>query len=188
MDEKKTFRASDRALWRAWLEEHYKTEREVWLVFPTKEAGVNSVCYNDAVEEALCFGWIDSTAGKIDAYHTTRRFGPRKPGSAYSRANVERLLWLEAQGLLLPEIKENVKEILETPFVFPADIMEKIKENPTVYAHFQEFSPSYRRIRVAHIDAARENPAEFQKRLYVFLKKTEEGKRIVGFGGCEKYY
>ncbi len=66
MDEKKIFCCSDRREWRDWLEEHFETEDEVWFVFPTIDSGEKGVSYNDAVEEALCFGWIDGRAGTLD--------------------------------------------------------------------------------------------------------------------------
>ena len=72
------FYTADRAEWRAWLEEHFETEKEIWFVFPMKESGEASLSYNDAVEEALCFGWIDSTIRHIDALHRAQHFTPRK--------------------------------------------------------------------------------------------------------------
>ena len=83
-----------RQQWRSWLAEHFETEAEIWLVFPVKASGESGVSYNDAVEEALCFGWIDSTAGTLDEKHQLRHFTPRRKGSAYSRPNIERLIWL----------------------------------------------------------------------------------------------
>ena len=76
-----TFYTNDRNEWRAWLLAHFETAREIWFVFPLGEAGEESLSYNDAVEEALCFGWIDSTNRKLDELHCIRRFTPRKPGS-----------------------------------------------------------------------------------------------------------
>jgi len=74
----KIFYTSDRKEWRKWLETHFEKETEVWFVFPMKESGEASLSYNDAVEEALCFGWIDSTIKHIDTLHRAQRFTPRK--------------------------------------------------------------------------------------------------------------
>ena len=82
MDEKKIVRCADRRQWREWLAEHFETENEVWFVFPRLASGEKGVSYNDAVEEALCFGWIDSTARTLDDAHQLRRFnrgGPAAP-------------------------------------------------------------------------------------------------------------
>ena len=94
------FYTSERDIWRKWLAEHFESETEIWFVFPMKESGDKALSYNDAVEEALCFGWIDSTIKHIDPTHRAQRFTPRKKGSPYSRPNIERLIWLERQGIL----------------------------------------------------------------------------------------
>ena len=183
-----TFSTSDRAAWRAYLEKHFETAEEVWFVFPTKAAGEESLSYNDAVEEALCFGWIDSTNRRLDERHCIRRFSPRKQGSAYSRPNIERLLWLDSRGLLHPKIRESVRRLLETPFLFPEDILDEIRQDEAAWKHFQNFSEPYKRIRIAYIEAARKRPEEFQKRLRSFLEKTRQNRLITGYGGIEKYY
>ena len=183
-----TFRTSERAAWRRYLAEHFETEEEVWFVFPNKETGEQSLSYNDAVEEALCFGWIDSTNRRLDEQHCIRRFSPRKKGSAYSQPNIERLKWLEAQGLIHPKIRESVLPVIQAPFVFPEDILAALREDETVWKNYQQFSAPYQRIRVAYIEAARNRPEEFQKRLKSFLEKTRRNKLIMGYGGIEKYY
>ena len=183
-----TFSASDRAAWRAYLEKHFETAEEVWFVFPTKAAGEESLSYNDAVEEALCFGWIDSTNRRLDERHCIRRFSPRKQGSAYSRPNIERLLWLDSRGLLHPKIRESVRPLLETPFLFPEDILDEIRQDEAAWKHYENFSEPYKRIRIAYIEAARKRPEEFQKRLRSFLEKTRRNKLITGYGGIDKYY
>ena len=183
-----TFYARDRAEWRAWLAAHFKTEKEIWFVFPTVASGEIGVSYNDAVEEALCFGWIDSTAKFLDEQHSARRFTKRKPGSPYSRPNIERLIWLDARGMLSESVRECVLPLIQTPYVFPADILEEIRRDPMAWQRYQAFSEPYKRIRIAYIDAARHRPEEFQKRLKSFLSKTREGKIITGYGGIDKYY
>ena len=188
MKHKETFYTSDRNEWRRWLCENYKTKDEIWFVFPTKDSGEESLSYNDAVEEALCFGLIDSTTGHTDSLHGIRRFTPRREGSSYSRPNIERLIWLDSKGLILPEIRETVIDIIEAPYEFPADIITAVKSDDAAWKNYQNFSDSYRRIRIAYIDAARKRPAEFEKRLKNFIEKTRENKLIRGFGGIEKYY
>ena len=75
------FYTSERQAWRDWLAAHFETECEIWFVFPMKASGEPSLPYNDAVEEALCFGWIDSTIKHIDPLHRAQRFTPRRPKS-----------------------------------------------------------------------------------------------------------
>lgn len=188
MEITKTFYTSDRNEWRKWLSENFEKESEVWFVFPIKESGEESLSYNDAVEEALCFGWIDSTLRHLDSLHGARRFTPRKAGSAYSRPNIERLVWLEEQNMIHPKIRESVIELIRAPYEFPQDIIEAIKSEPEAWENYMRFSEPYKRIRVAYIDAARKRPEEFEKRLRSFVEKTKRGKIITGYGGIDKYY
>ena len=185
---KNIFYTSKREEWRAWLLKNYRTAKEVWFVFPMKETGEESLSYNDAVEEALCFGWIDSTIKHIDKTHRAQHFTPRKKGSAYSRPNIERLIWLEKNNLLMEEIRLEVLELIRAPYVFPEDIIASIKTDLRTWENFNSLSDGYKRIRIAYIDAARKRPEEFKKRLENFIAKTHDGKIIKGFGGIEKYY
>ena len=188
MKEKNVIYTSDRREWRAWLAHHFATAPEAWLVFPMKGSGEASLSYNDAVEEALCFGWIDSTIKHIDPLRRAQRFTPRSPKSAYSRPNVERLLWLDARGLIHPQIRASLNGVINASYVFPEDILDALRHDPVVWGPFVAFSEPYKRIRVAYIDAARKRPAEFQKRLAHFLRQTRENKLIRGYGGIDKYY
>ena len=187
MEITKTLYLSNRRSWRAWLKKHHKTEKEIWLVYPKKETGQPRILYNDAVEEALCFGWIDSTVKKLDEKSTVQRFSPRKPKAKYSQANIERLRALVAKKKVIKEVAENLKDILNEEFVMPSDILKAIKANREAWKNFQKFSDSYKRIRIAFIDGARKRPAEFKRRLRHFIKQTEKNK-MFGFGGIEKHY
>ncbi|MBR2615335.1 MAG: YdeI/OmpD-associated family protein [Clostridia bacterium] len=187
MNPKRIFYTSDRAQWRRFLAESFETEREIWLVFPLKGSGRPSLSYNDAVEEALCFGWIDSIYHAVEGGRALR-FTPRRTGSPYSRPNIERLIWLDKQGMLHPDVRERVAELISAPYTFPEDIIAAIRADSVAWSHFEAFPDPYKRIRVAYIDAARKRPEEFQKRLASFLGKTREGKRIPGYGGVDKYY
>ena len=182
------FYARDRGEWREYLESRFETSDEIWFVFPTKASGEKCVSYNDAVEEALCFGWIDGRAGTLDGNHHIRRFTPRRQGSPYSRPNIERLIWLDERGMIHPKVRESVLPIIRAPFVFPEDIMDALKADSVVWENYKAFSDPYKRIRIAYIDAARKRPKEFRKRLDNFIEKTREGKKITGYGGVEKYY
>ena len=186
--EKNVLYCKTREEWRDWLANHFETEKEVWFVFPTINSGETGVSYNDAVEEALCFGWIDGVAGTLDETHQLRRFTPRRKGSPYSRLNIERLINLYNQDLIHPKLKEHVKEVISVPFVFPKDIIDEIKKDKVAWKNYQNFTDSYKRIRIAYIDAARNRPEEFKKRLESFIKKTRENKIITGYGGTDKYY
>ncbi len=173
--------------WRNWLKKHYKTETEIWLVYPKKATGKPRIPYNDAVEESLCFGWIDSINKRLDDDHTVQRFSPRKPKAKYSLANIERLRYLVAKKKVIKEVAETLDDVLNQKFIIPPDILKLIKANKKAWKHFQAFSDSYVRIRIAYIDGARNCPAEFKKRLQNFIAKTEKNKTF-GFGGIEKHF
>jgi uncharacterized protein YdeI (YjbR/CyaY-like superfamily) len=154
---------------------------------PKKASGKPRIPYNDAVEEALCFGWIDSRVKRIDDSAYAQRFSPRNPKSTYSQANKERLRELVRLGKVLPSVQASLGDILTEEFVIPEDILSAIKGNKAAWENFQNFSPEYKRIRVAFIEGARNRPAEFRKRLRYFIEMTEKNKQF-GFGGIEKYY
>lgn len=177
-----------RADWRNWLANNFDREKEVWFVFANKSSGKPTVSYNDAVEEALCFGWIDSIRKSLDKDHSIQRFTPRRKGSAYSQPNIERLKWLLGKKLVHPKLVEEMKEIAEKEFVFPDDIMDLLKSDAAVWKNYLQFSEPYKRIRIAYIDSARSRPEEFEKRLNNFIAKTRENKLITGHGGIDKYY
>lgn len=182
------FYTSDRNEWRRYLSDRFDKSAEIWFVFPTKASGEPGVSYNDAVEEALCFGWIDGRAGTLDEYHHIRRFTPRRPGSPYSRPNIERLIRLDRKGMIHPKVRESVLPVITAPFVFPDDITAALKNDPAAWENYLKFPEPYKRIRVAYIEAARKRPEEFRKRLDSFIGKTRKGKMITGYGGIETYY
>ena len=187
MDIGETLYVTRRDSWRAWLEANSSAAKEIWLVYPNKASGKPRILYNDAVEEALCFGWIDSIIKKLDPLNAVQRFTPRNPRSSYSQQNKERLRWLDQEGLLQPAVRKSVEEVLTEEFVFPEDIMQTIQHNEQAWKHFQRFSPAYQRIRVAYVDAARKHPEVYDSRLKNLMRATEQGKQI-GYGGIEKYF
>ncbi len=102
MTELKSVRPRSRAAWRAWLEKHHAAAAGIWLVFARKHTGLPSVAYEDAVEEALCFGWIDSRVKSIDDRFHMQMFTPRRPKSAWSTTNKARLARLMKAGVVAP--------------------------------------------------------------------------------------
>ena len=176
---KEVFYSVDRSEWRQWLQDNFETAEDIWFAMPLKDSEKPGIIYNDAVEEALCFGWIDSIAGSIEGFNL-RRFTPRRKGSTFSRPNIERMIH--------PKVRPEVEKLITTEYVFPKDIIRAIKKDEEAWENFQSFSDSYKRIRVAYIDAARGRPKEFKKRLKYFIDRTHQNKIIIGHGGVEKYY
>ncbi len=184
----KSLNITTRVEWRNWLQDNFDNENEVWLVYAKKSSGGQRIQYNDAVEEALCFGWIDSTNKTLDEDHTMQRFTPRQAKSSYSQPNKERLKWLLDNNLIHESIIKAVHEIVSKEFIFPSDILDEIKKDNKTWGNYMKFSEPYKRIRIAYIDSARKRPEEFTKRLNNFIQKTNDNKLISGFGGIDKYY
>jgi uncharacterized protein YdeI (YjbR/CyaY-like superfamily) len=189
LDESQLLYVTNRQDWRLWLEQHYRSDKEVWLVYYKKHSGKPRIEYNQAVEEALCFGWIDSLVRRLDQDRYAQKFSVRNPKSQYSQANKERLRALIARGLVAEEVLATLGDLTEQEpeFVIPPDILASIQANPRAWENLQGFSPAYIRIRIGFIEGARNRPEEFHKRLSYFIHMTEKNKRF-GFGGIEKYY
>lgn len=150
-----------RAKWRAWLRKHHRARREIWLIYYKKGSGKPRVEYDDAVEEALCYGWIDSTVKTIDADRYAQRFSPRKPGSNWSRPNLERIKRLVAAGLmtpagaaLLPSAREarmfdaKHEKRVSGPTTAPPALAAALRANEKAAAFWKALAPGYRRLYV----------------------------------------
>src|SRR6266545_4013121 len=111
MEITKTLYVVDRADWCTWLKANYKKEPEIWLIYYKKASGKPTISYADAVEEALCFGWIDSQEKGIDEEKFAGRFTPRNPKTPYSETNKVRLHKLLAENKVLPEVVAILKRI-----------------------------------------------------------------------------
>ena len=185
-NESNTLYVSDREGWRQWLHGNYQTAVEIWLIYPRKHTGMPRIPYNDAVEEALCFGWIDSITRTIDEDNYSQRFTPRQPRSTYSQTNKERLRRLVAQEKIMPEVLAGLGDVLTEAFVFPPDIEAALRANEQAWVNFQTYSGAYQRIRVAYVESRRQKPEEFEKRLRNLVDKTAQNKQF-GFG-IEDYY
>lgn len=178
--------AADRATWRRWLTANYQTKEEIWLHYHRARTGKPRVAYNDAVEEALCFGWIDSIVKSIDEDRYAQRFTPRRARSRYSQTNKERLRRLIDQGQVMPEVTVQVTDILDEPFIVPPDIEAALRADPGVWQNFTAYADAYQRIRIAYVDSARNRRDEFDKRLANLLRKTAADTQF-GFD-IEAYY
>jgi uncharacterized protein YdeI (YjbR/CyaY-like superfamily) len=169
---------SAREDWRRWLQEHHDSKNEIWLVSYRKGSGNPSLPYNVAVEEALCFGWIDSIRKGIDDEKYAQRFTPRKPASSYSQTNKERLARLDTEGKLIPGVRNELKKNRPEEYEIPEDIIAALKSREAAWEHFNATSPSYQRIRAAYVETARGRPGEFEKRLNNLVQKSANGQQF----------
>ena len=154
--------------WRLWLKENHLTNPGVWLVYHRAGSGIQSVSYDDSVDEALAFGWIDSIIRKIDDKRYARKFTPRRPGSIWSKSNLDRVERLREEGRMTKWGKEvfdrrtGVVSLLERfnaqnprGAEVPRDLEEALRANPQAWANFSKMAPSHRRRYLLWISGAK---------------------------------
>ena len=166
--------------WRAWLEEHHATETEVWLVFYKKHTGKPRVPYDEAVEEALCFGWIDSIARRLDEDRFAQKFTPRKDRGNWSELNLQRMEKLIAVGRMTPAGLAKLDpqappKRFEIGEEIPSFIAEAFAANPAAGESFQRLAPSHRRNYIRWIIEAKKEETR-QRRLQEALQKLERNE------------
>lgn len=160
-----SYQPKTRAEWRAWLERNHTTSPGVWLVYYKKGSGKARVSYDDAVEEALCFGWIDSVGRALDEQRSMLRFSPRKPKSVWSKLNKERVDRLIRSGRMTPSGLAKIKvakrdgswralDALER-MVIPPDLKTALAADPDAGPNFDRFPPSSRKIILGWIASAK---------------------------------
>jgi uncharacterized protein YdeI (YjbR/CyaY-like superfamily) len=165
MDDKPRFHPASRAEWRAWLAANHRTSAGVWLVTWKRRAGRPTVSYDEAVEEALCFGWIDGVLGRVDDDRSMQWFAPRRPRSTWALTNKERVARLEAAGLMAEAGRETVEvarangswESMDAidSLVVPDDLAAALAERPGAREHFDASSASVRRSALAWVYQAK---------------------------------
>ncbi|HYP28667.1 MAG TPA: YdeI/OmpD-associated family protein [Blastocatellia bacterium] len=179
----RTLYVTDRADWRDWLENNHAIESEVWLVYYKKHSGRARIPYDDAVEEALCFGWIDSIVKRIDDRKYVQRFTPRKRNSRWSDLNKKRVKKLIQEGRMteagLARISEEVLAegprsgtgAAKTDVEVPQYFKEALKVDKRAWENFNNLAPSYRRQYVQWVgDAKREETRR---------KRLEEARQLL---------
>lgn len=160
---------------REWLIQNHNIEKECWIVVKRgipKDEGV--FWYLDAVEEALCFGWIDSTTKKISDTETAQRLSPRRRRSPWTELNKERCRRMEKLGLMTPAGRAVFPDMTVDGFVIDKEIIEELQREPQIWANFQKFPPLYQRIRVDTIQTNKKNAEVFKNRLEKLIKNTRE--------------
>lgn len=160
---------------RAWLQDNSRTEPFCWVVVsmtPTPE----TLLYLDAVEEALCFGWIDGVKKKIGETQLAQRLSPRSKKSSWTELNKERVRRLEKLGLMRDEGRKVLPDMDPDAFQIDKDIEQRLKEDREVYEHFLAFPALYRRVRIDTIQSVKNQPALFNSRLDKFIANTRENK------------
>ena len=178
-----TLEVQNRQEWRKWLKEHFDSTSEIWLVFHKRHTGVPPIGYDDAVEEALCFGWIASLVRRLDDARYARKFTPRKAASKWSTSNRRRYADLKSRGLLaaagLRRAPTNRSGDAPRPSVsaLPPYIEETLKTVPRAWQYFNQLAPSYQRTYIGWIEWAKREETK-EKRLREALSLLASGKTL----------
>lgn len=170
--------AKNREELRQWLEKNHATEPECWVIVKRgrpKDDG--TFWYVDAVEEALCFGWIDSTIKRLSNGCGAQRLAPRQKRSAWSELNKERCRRMERMGRMTDAGRAALPDMSEEGFVIDEEISAALKADPEVWTNYRRFPPLYRRVRIDTIQVNRRmrRPELFKKRLEKFIENTRKG-------------
>jgi uncharacterized protein YdeI (YjbR/CyaY-like superfamily) len=176
------------AAFRAWLEEHHERETEVWVGFWKKATGKQGMTWSQAVDEALCFGWIDSIAKRVDDHRHRQRFTPRKPTSNWSAVNVAKVATLRAEGRMRPageaafarrsDGRSSVYsfEQRKDPQLEPEQ-QAQLEANAAAWAYFQSKPPSYRKPAIWWVISAKK-PETRARRLATLIADSAAGHPI----------
>lgn len=175
---------------RAWLREHGTTAREIWVGFWRKDSGRAGLTYSEALDEALCHGWIDGIRKKIDALSYTNRFTPRKPRSHWSRVNLARVAALIRDKRMTPpglaaydarDPDNTARASFEQKHVaLPPALEKKFRAQKSAWAFFQTQPPSYRRAATWWVASAKRDETQ-QRRFATLVADSADGRRLAQF-------
>ncbi len=180
-----TFHAPDRETWRRWLKQHHTNETEVWLVFYKAHTRRPCISYEESVEEALCFGWVDSLVQKIDEDRYAQKFTPRRPNSAWSDSNKRRVAKVIAKGRMTPAGLAKITYPLDAPlppiakkeFALPEWIAAGLKASPLAWENFSKLPPSHQKRYVAWLSSGKKEETR-QRNLQKAVKMLERNERL----------
>jgi uncharacterized protein YdeI (YjbR/CyaY-like superfamily) len=181
---------ASRQEWRSWLEAHHASSPGLWLKIAKKDAGVDSVSYSEALDVALCFGWIDGQKDTFDDRHWLQRFTPRKPRSRWSKANRERVEKLQAGGEMAPAGQRQVDAAQDDgrwqaaydsqrTATVPDDLQRELDANPAARAFFATLDSANRYAILYRLHHA-QKPAIRARRLAQFVAMLAAGEKIHG--------
>ncbi|MFU1794481.1 YdeI/OmpD-associated family protein [Paenibacillus azoreducens] len=160
---------------RIWLQENAQIEKYCWVLVSMKPTP-DMLLYLDAVEEALCFGWIDGVKKKISETQLAQRLSPRSKKSSWTELNKERVRRLEKLGLMSEEGRKVLPDMDQDSFRIDKEIEQRLKEDEQVYENFLAFPDLYKRVRIDTIQSVKNQPELFKSRLDKFITNTRENK------------
>jgi uncharacterized protein YdeI (YjbR/CyaY-like superfamily) len=170
-----------------WLEEHHDTEAEVYVGFHKQHTGKRAMSWSAAVDQALCFGWIDGRVNKIDDDRYMQRFTPRKPGSNWSKVNVQKVGKLKEAGLMRPaglaafekrkDYRTGVYSFERENWELPPEYEARLRANAAAAAYFDGRPPSYRRAAIHWVLSAKREETR-ERRLAQLIEDSANGVDI----------
>jgi uncharacterized protein YdeI (YjbR/CyaY-like superfamily) len=164
------------AEFRQWLAANHQRETECWAATKRgKNKPADTLWYLEAVETAMCFGWIDTTQKRINGV-TMQRFMPRSPRSTWSELNKERCRRLERLGLITEAGRRVLPDMSEDAFKIDPEIQTVFAAHPKAWSNFQTFPKLYQRVRIDNIQRYKQDRVMFQKRLQRLIEQSEQGK------------
>lgn len=184
---RKPLHIEHRNQWRKWLAKNHATAKEVWLLFYKVHTGKPRLKYEDAVEEALCFGWIDSLVKRIDDSSYAQKFTPRKAGSTWSESNLKRLQKLVKENRMTEAGLAAAKDALagqakkppasEAPGVLSPELVKKFQANGAAWRSFERTPLSYQKMAIGWVMSAKQEETQL-RRLEELIRMSALGKRI----------
>jgi uncharacterized protein YdeI (YjbR/CyaY-like superfamily) len=181
------------AAFRAWLEKHHETESEIWVGYYKKATGKPSMTWSEAVDEALCFGWIDGKLQRIDDERHRQRFTPRRPQSNWSAINIAKVAELRSQERMTPAgeaafaaRREDRSAVYSYErrheAAFDAEQEARFRRNEAAWAWFGDQSPSYRQTATFWVVSAK-RPETRARRLATLIECSAEARRVPPLAG-----
>lgn len=172
----------DRSEWRKWLEKNHAKAKEAWFVFYKKHTVRPGVPYEDAIEEALCFGWIDGQLRRIDSEKHMLRFCPRRRGSVWAESNIRRVKKMIALGKMTPAglkaFEGHEKRKVPSKIAMPDDLKRALKKSKKAWGNFNSFPPSHRKHFLWWVISAKTEETR-KKRIGELVKRAEENRRLM---------
>lgn len=179
---------TNRKEWNDWLKKNHSSFKELWLVFYKKHTGKSGILYDESVEEALCYGWIDSIKRRIDEDRYCLKFTPRKPNSVWSPSNLRRIEKLEHEDRItsagwrvigsVETVRKKVQESeIKIPGSLPVNLEKALRQNSRAWNHFQGLADSYRRNYILWITSAKKEETRL-RRLSEAIQYLERGLKL----------
>jgi uncharacterized protein YdeI (YjbR/CyaY-like superfamily) len=184
MGQENAFTFRGRREWRDWLSENHDKKNELWLMHYKKHSGIASVTLADAVEEALCFGWIDGKLQSVDKDRYIVRYSPRRPKSVWSKINKDRAERLIESGQMTPSGMARISEARKNGIWYaaytsrksekmPADLEAALKQDDEAWSNFQGFANSYRNTYIGWINDAKTEETR-KRRIASVVKRAKQ--------------